>query len=303
MQIYLPIAEMSVEIFWLLLLGISSGLMAGVFGIGGNFIVIPTLIFIGIPPAISLSSAVNHTVASSFSSFLTHLKRKNVDLKMGCWLLIGSFIGSSAGAILFSLLYEAGFIDITISLLYVIVLGITGITIAIESTKAIYNKYKNTSVNKKKSKLRDFKFMPYRQLFPQSGTEASILSIILIGVFIGMLVALAGLGGGFILVPTLIYVIGLPTSFAIGTSVFQAVFTTTIVTLLHATISHTVDIVLSLLLIIGAVIGAQIGVRINSKLQPEIVRMLLAIIVLGVFVKFLSSMLITPKELYSFEYK
>ena len=303
MQIYLPIAEMSIEILFVLLLGVSSGLMVGIFGIGGNFVVIPTLIFMGVPSAVALSSAVNHTVASSFSSFLTHLKRKNVDLGIGLWLLIGSAIGSSLGAILFSMLYEAGIIDLTISLLYIIILGITGTIIAIESTKTIYRKHKNIANSDKKGKLTNLRFMPYRKLFQHSNVEASIISIIIIGIFIGILVSLAGLGGGFILVPTLIYVIGLPTSFAVGTSVLQAVFTTAVVTILHAAIPHTVDVILSSLLIIGAVVGAQIGVRINTKLPSEILRMLLAVIILGVFTKLLFGMIITPKNLYSFEYK
>ncbi len=303
MQIYLPIAEMPIEIFSVLLLGVISGLMAGVFGIGGNFVVIPTLIFMGVPSPVALSSAVNHTVASSFSSFLTHLKRKNVDLGIGMFLLAGSAVGSLFGAFTFSVLYESGFIDIIISLLYVLILGVTGTIIGIESLQTIYLKNKKSVKKNKKNKLKQLQFMPYRILFPQSNIKASMISILLAGFIIGTLVSLAGLGGGFILVPILIYIIGLPTSFAVGTSVFQAVFTTSIVTLLHATMTKTVDVVLSLLLVIGAVIGAQIGVRINGKLKPETLRALLAIIILSVFVKLFLGIVITPKNLYSFEYK
>ncbi len=305
MQIYLPIAEIPIDIFALLLLGIASGLMSGVFGIGGNFVVIPTLMFIGVPSAVALSSAVNHTVASSFSSFLSHLKRKNVDIGIGLWLLFGSFIGSIVGAMLFSWLHESGAIDITISLLYVFILGIMGVIIACESAVTIYRKHKSIALldQSKKSGIKKKSFMPFKHLFVHSNVEVSILSVILSGIMIGMLVSLAGLGGGFVLVPILIYVLGLPTSIAVGTSVFQAVFTTSVVTMMHASISNTVDIVLSLFLIVGAVIGAQIGVRINSKLPPEILRILLAVIILCVFSKLFSGMVMEPKNIYSFEYK
>lgn len=305
MQVYLPIAEISIEIYSIILLGLISGFMAGIFGIGGNFIAIPTLIFIGIPSAIALSSAVSHIVASSFSSFLSHLRNKNVDLGIGLWLIIGSMIGSLVGAIIFSFLYSIGVLDIFISLSYVIILGIVGVTIGIESIKAIHQKNKKKPIHsiKKKRVSKLSKLMPYKHHFIRSNVEVSIVAIILIGSLIGLLVSLAGLGGGFVLVPLLIYVLGLPTSLAIGTSVFQAVLTTSFVTIFHAVTAHTVDVVLSFFLILGAVIGAQIGVRVNTRLSPEVLRLMLATIILCVFTKLFLGMVITPNQLYSFEYQ
>ena len=306
MQIYLPIAEISVHIYSILLLGIASGFMAGIFGIGGNFVVIPTLMFMGVPSPIALSSAVNHTIASSFSSFLTHLRNKNVDLAIGGWLLLGSFIGSLSGSLLFSLLYSLGIIDIVIALSYLLILGSIGVIVGIESALAIYRKHKNITIVKLKNTTSKFNIaqsLPFKRHFPHSNITVSVLAIVLIGTLIGLLVSIAGLGGGFILVPLLIYVLGLPTSFAIGTSVFQAVFTTTLVTTLHAISVHTVDIMLSFFLVLGAVVGAQVGVRINTKLPPEILRALLSMIILGVFFKLLLGRLITPDNLYSFEYQ
>ena len=306
MQIYLPIAEISVQIYWIILLGMFSGLMAGMFGIGGNFISIPTLIFMGIPPTVALSSCVNQTVGSSFASFINHFKRGNVDLEVAIYLFLGSLIGTVSGSIVFKLLKGAGYMDVVIFFIYILILGIMGTISAVESIRTIIKNIKKTEntiniTQNNTSKIERFiKTLPLQRKFNTSGIETSIIAIACSGMFVSFLVALSGVGGGFILVPALIYIFSMPTTIAIGTSVFQAMFSTVIITFLHAATVKTVDIMLAVLLLLGALVGVNIGVRFSSILKPEFLRLLLATIILFGFFRMIFALFITQDDLYSF---
>jgi uncharacterized membrane protein YfcA len=289
-----------VHVHWIILVGLFSGLMAGLFGIGGNFITIPTLIFMGISPTIALSSAVNQTIASSFSSFLNHWKKNNVDIEIGLYLFIGGLIGTISGSLTFKYLKGAGYMDVVIFLIYIVVLGTMGTILSVESFQKIFFK-KNKKIQKKKTKKSSiFKMLPLKKEFKTANVEISIIAILILGAFIGYLVSLSGIGGGFILVPTLIYAFAIPTTIAIGTSVFQAVFTTIIVTFLHATTVKTVDVMLAFLLTLGALIGVNMGIRISAKLKPEMLRGLLALVILFGFFRLIITLFVTPGDLYSF---
>lgn len=300
MQIYLPIAELAVQVHWIILVGLFSGLMSGLFGIGGNFITIPTLIFMGISPTIALSSAINQTIASSFSSFLSHWKKNNVDIGIGLYLFIGGLFGTVLGSLTFKHLKSAGYMDIVISMIYIVILGSIGAILGIESIQKIFFK-KDKKIQKKKNKKKSIlNMLPMQKHFKTANVEISLVSILISGALIGFLVSISGIGGGFILVPMLIYAFNLPTTIAIGTSVFQAVFTTIIVTFLHATVAKTVDVMLALLLTLGALIGVNIGIRISAKLNPEVLKGLLGLVILFGFFRLIFTIFVTPSDLYSF---
>ena len=296
MQIYLPIAEMSVNIFMLLAMGGVTGILSGMFGVGGGFLMSPLLIFLGVPPAVAVATSANQIIASSVSGFLAHKRRGNVDFKMGVLLLCGGMVGSSLGVMIFRWLYAGGQIDLVISLCYITFLGSVGGLMAIESTYAIFNiprKPKPVSASAWRGKL------PWQLHFPRSKLTISAVLPLAIGVFVGMMVSIMGVGGGFFLIPLMIYVLGMPTSVVIGTSLFQIIFITANVTFLQAISTKTVDIVLAITLLSSAVIGAQIGTKLGAKLPAEKLRGLLALIVLGVAVKLAFGMAATPDDVYS----
>lgn len=302
MYIYLPIAEMPVNIFWILSLGGITGLLSGMFGVGGGFLMTPFLIFMGVPPAVAVSSSANQIIAASFSGFLAHLRRNNVDIKIGTVIIIGGFIGSSAGVSLFVWLKELGQIDLVISLCYVIFLGSIGTLMAIESIKVILaKKYgKPLPVVEEEHWLRSLP-LPWKMNFPHSNVNLSVLLPLSIGVFTGILVSLMGIGGGFVMIPAMIYLLGMPTSMVIGTSLFQIVFITANVTLLQAINTQTVDIILAFLMLISSVMGAQVGTRVGLKLPAEQLRAMLALMVLGVVIKLAWSLFSTPYSVFSIE--
>lgn len=300
MSIYLPIAEMPVNIFLVLLLGMVTGLLSGLFGIGGGFLMTPFLIFMGIPPAVAVSSSANQIIAASFSGFLAHLRRANVDIKMGITITIGGLIGSSLGVWLFKVLKDNGQIDLVISLGYVLFLGTIGGLMALESIQVILAKRKGTL----STKVRQVRFisrinLPWVMAFPRSDIRISLLVPLMIGIFSGVLVSIMGIGGGFIMVPAMIYMLGMPTSVVIGTSLFQIVFVTINVTILQSITTHTVDIVLALLMLTGSVIGAQFGTRLGVKLPAEQLRAGLAILVLAVVIKLAFGLFVTPQNPYT----
>lgn len=295
MYIYLPIAEMPVNIFLILSLGGITGVLSGMFGVGGGFLMTPFLIFMGIPPAVAVSSSANQIIAASFSGFLAHLRRANVDIKMGLVIIFGGLIGSSLGVMLFSILQKIGQIDLVISLCYVIFLGTIGSMMAIESFKIILSK-KNGEVQverEKQSWLRSLP-LPFVMVFPKSKVKISIVLPIAVGIFTGILVSLMGIGGGFVMIPAMIYMLGMPTSVVIGTSLFQIVFITANVTFLQAVSTQTVDIILALLMLLSSVVGAQFGTRMGLKLPAEQLRAMLAVMVLAVVIKLGLGLLITP---------
>lgn len=298
MQIYLPIAEVSVNAFLLLGLGGIVGILSGMFGVGGGFLMTPLLFFIGIPPAVAVATEANQIVASSFSGVLAHFRRRTVDLKMGLVLLIGGLIGAAVGVQAFAILREMGQVDLLVKLCYVVFLGIIGGLMFFESLRAIRRSKKPSAVPERK-KHGLVHALPFKMKFRTSGLYISVIPPLVVGLFVGVLAAIMGVGGGFIMVPAMIYILGMPTKVVIGTSLFQIIFVTAFTTLLHATTNYTVDMALAVLLLVGGVIGAQIGTRIGVKLKAEQLRILLSIMVISVCAKLALDLLIEPSELFS----
>ena len=298
MQLYLPIAEVSVNIFLILGLGGLVGVLSGMFGVGGGFLITPLLFFVGIPPAVAVATSTNQIVASSFSALLAHLKRRTVDLRMGTVLLIGGLVGSTLGLLIFNYLRSLGQVDLLVSLFYVVFLGIIGALMLVESLNAIL-KSRKPGARKTRKHHSWVHTLPLKVKFRVSGLYISVIPPLLVGVLVGILSAIMGVGGGFIMVPAMIYLLGMPTKVVIGTSLFQIIFVTAYTTMLHATTNYTVDIMLALLLIVGGVIGAQVGTRIGAKLKAESLRILLALLVLLVCGKLGLDLLLQPAELYS----
>jgi hypothetical protein len=299
MQIYLPIAEVSVNAFLLLGLGGIVGVLSGMFGVGGGFLMTPLLFFIGIPPAVAVATEANQIVASSFSGVLAHFKRKTVDLKMGGVLLVGGLVGAAIGVVLFNYLKSLGQVDLLVKLCYVVFLGVIGGLMFIESWRAIRRSGKPGAKSAKRKQRGWIHKLPMKTRFRTSGLYISVIPPIIVGLLVGVLAAIMGVGGGFIMVPAMIYLLGMPTKVVVGTSLFQIIFVTGFTTLLHATTNYTVDMALAVLLLVGGVIGAQIGTRIGVKMKAEQLRIWLAIMVLAVCGKLALDLLLMPSELYS----
>ena len=301
MYIYLPIAEVSMHIAVVIGLGGGIGFLSGMFGVGGGFLMTPMLIFLGVPPAVAVSTEANQIVASSVSGVLAHWRRGNVDFKMGAVLLIGGLVGSSLGVLLFSILRDIGQIDLVIKLSYVIFLGIIGALMLMESVRAIMRTRQSGA---RRSKMHQHNWMhglPFKMRFRKSKLYISALLPFFLAAFVGVLSAIMGVGGGFILVPAMIYLLGMPTYVVIGTSLFQIIFVTANITLLQSVQTQTVDFVLAGLLLFGAVIGAQIGARFGTKLRGEQLRGLLALMVLMVSLKLGFDLVVTPDDVFSVE--
>jgi uncharacterized membrane protein YfcA len=299
MLIYLPIAEVSVNAFLLLGLGGLVGVLSGMFGVGGGFLMTPLLFFIGIPPAVAVATEANQIVASSFSGVLAHLRRKTVDFKMGTVLMLGGLLGAAIGVVLFNYLKSLGQVDLLVKLCFVVFLGIIGGLMFFESLRAIRRTSRNLAPPKKSRQRGWVQKLPLKIRFRTSGLYISIIPPLIVGVFVGILAAIMGVGGGFIMVPAMIYILGMPTKVVVGTSLYQIIFVTAFTTLLHATTNYTVDVALAVLLLVGGVIGAQIGTQIGTRLKAEQLRILLAIMVLMVCGKLALDLLIQPSELYS----
>ena len=297
MQIYLPVAEMSVNIFIILGMGGVVGFLSGMFGVGGGFLMTPLLFFIGIPPPVAVATEANQIVGTSVSGVLAHWRRGNVDFKMGLALLAGGVLGSSFGVWLFTVLRGLGYIDLVIKLAYVLFLGIIGILMLAESTRAMVRSQPRTPP--KRHHHYWVHGLPFKMRFRRSRLYISVLPPIAVGFLVGILAAIMGVGGGFIMVPAMIYLLGMPTAVVVGTSLFQIIFVTANVTLLQAINNQTVDVVLAMLLLVGAVVGAQIGARTSGRLQGEHLRGLLAVLVLGVSAKLAYDLVTIPPDLYS----
>ncbi|CAM4312693.1 sulfite exporter TauE/SafE family protein [Palleronia rufa] len=297
MQIYLPIAEVSVNAFLLLGLGGVVGILSGMFGVGGGFLITPLLFFVGIPPAVAVATSANQIVASSFSAVLAHIRRKTVDFPMGLVLLVGGLIGAAIGIVIFNILRGMGQVDLLVSLSYVVFLGTIGGLMFVESLNALRNA--RSGKPPKRRKHNWIHALPLKMKFRASGLYISVIPPLLVGVSVGVLAAIMGVGGGFIMVPAMIYLLGMPTKVVIGTSLFQIIFVTAFTTLLHAVTNQTVDLMLALLLLVGGVVGAQFGARIGTLLKAEQLRILLAILVLAVCGKLALDLLLEPAELYS----
>jgi len=300
MTIYLPIAEMNVNIFLIVFIGMLVGALSGLFGVGGGFLMTPLLIFLGIPPVVAVGSEAPHVLASSVSGVIAHWRKKNVDFKMGFFLLSGGIVGSTLGVNLFKLLKTYGQIDIVIQFLFLIFLGFIGISMAFESARTTIKNYRTTSAIR--TKLHQHSWihgLPFKLRFHRSKLYISAIPPILIGFFVGVLSAMMGVGGGFIMIPAMVYILGMSTNVVVGTSLFQIIFVTANSTFFQAYLNQTVDIVLSALMILGGVIGAQIGVRMGSKLKAEYLRGILAILVLLVCAKIFTDLILTPSDLFT----
>ena len=301
MQIYLPVAELSVDVFLLLGMGAGVGVLSGLFGVGGGFLMTPLLIFIGIPPPVAVASEANQLVATSVSGVLAHWRRGGVDFKMGLVLLAGGVLGSAAGVWLFKLLRGLGQIDLAISLCYVVFLGAVGSLMMAESLRALLRRRKGVARRGKLHRHTWIHGLPLKMRFQKSRLYISAVMPFLIGLLVGLLAAIMGVGGGFIMVPAMIYLLGMPTSMVAGTSLFQILFVVSTVTLLQSAANQTVDVILALLLLAGSVVGVQVGTRLGARLPSEQFRVLLAGLVLAVCLKLLFDLVTTPEDLFSIQ--
>ncbi len=303
MQIYLPIAEIPVNIILILILGLATGFLAGMFGIGGGFLATPLLMFIGIPPAIAVSTSTNQIIASSVSGLLAHLRKGNVDIKMGLFLVIGGFIGSTLGVSIFKILQKTGNIDLVVALVYVLFLGSISIAMLADSIKTLIEKkygvtWEKSEGNQLSKLLAKIDSLPWQVHFPKSNITTSVAAPIILSIGIGILVALMGIGGGFLMIPAMIYILRMPSSMVVGTSLFQIVFIASNATFLQAVTNNTVDIVLAFLMIISSSIGAQMGTRTAYKVDADSMRSFLSLLLLGVCVKMLFVLFTEPQSLY-----
>lgn len=299
MQIYLPIAEISVNALLLLGIGGMVGVLSGLFGVGGGFILTPLLFFLGVPPGVAVASASNQIAGSSFSAFLAHLQKKNVDFRMGFVLLAGGVVGSLAGVELFGVLRRSGQFELVVSLLYVVLLGTIGVLMLIESLRALRRRNDPNALLIARKRHTWAHGLPLKMRFRASQLYVSAIPPFVIGALVGVLAAIMGVGGGFIMVPAMIYLIGMPTRIVIGTSVFQFLFVTGFTAVLQAWKNQSVDVVLSVLLLLGGVIGAQIGANLATRLRAEQLRILLALLVIGVGARLALELVLEPAELFS----
>lgn len=297
MQVYLPIAEMSVDALLILALGGGVGFLSGLFGVGGGFIMTPLLMLVGIPAPVAVATSANQTMGASVSGLIAHWRRGNVDVRMGGVLLVGGLVGSWAGVRIFRWLRAIGQVDLVVSLFYVVILGTVGGLMVVESARAILRRRQ-----KIRQKLHQHLWMhglPLKLRFRASRLYISVVPPAMIGLVIGFLSAVMGVGGGFILVPAMIYLLGMPTGVVIGTSLFQVVFVTANVTLLQAIENHSVDVVLAMLLMVGAVAGAQFGAQMGGRLRGEEMRGLLGMLVLAVATQLAVDLFRAPEQLYT----
>ena len=303
MYMYLPIALTSVNYLLVVGLGLAVGLLSGLFGVGGGFLMTPLLMMIGIPPTIAAATDANQIVAASASGTFSHWRLGNVDVKMGIYLLIGGFVGGAAGVQVIKMLRAAGGADFLIKITYVVMLGLVGTFMFFESLNALRkNKQGHAAKAAPKSEKKGgfFAALPMQTYFEKSGITHSALVPLFLGTFVGVLAAIMGVGGGFLMVPVMIYMLRMPMHVVVGTSLFQILFTCIEVTFLQAYSNHTVDFFLAILLLLGSVFGAQIGTVLGKKLHGDQLKILLAIIVLAVTVKIVLELVMEPSILLSY---
>lgn len=299
MDIYLPIAELSLNVFVLLGLGAGVGIVTGVFGLGGGFLLTPLLIFLGVPAGVAVATSANQLVGASVSGVMGYSRRGAVDFKMGTIMMLGGLAGSALGVWLFTLLKRIGQVELTISVMYVLVLGALGGLMIVESTRALLRQRRSGGVRRKLHQHTWLHGLPLKTRFRRSKLYISALLPTGIGLVVGMLSGMLGIGGGFVLVPAMIYILGMPTALVPGTSLFQIILVAANVTFLQAYTNHTVDAVLALLLLLGGVIGAQIGTRFGTRLRGEQLRFLLALLLLAVAAKLSFDLTVRPSSLYA----
>ncbi len=300
MDIYLPIANLSVNALVIVLLGGGVGLLSGMFGVGGGFLTTPLLIFYGIPPTVAAASATTQVTGASVSGALAHYRRGGVDVPMGAVLVVGGVFGALAGAAIFRLLESVGQIDTVINVLYVALLLWVGIPMLREAAASISARKQGTVVPaKKRGHHPAVALLPYRWRFYASGLYISPLAPLALGFVTGILTVLLGVGGGFIMVPAMLYILGMATRVVVGTSLFQILFVTAATTLVHAVTTKAVDIVLAFFLLLGSVVGAQVGARLAQRFKPDYLRLVLAAIVLTVAFRLALGLTWRPGEIYT----
>ena len=300
MQIYLPIAELPVNILLILVMGLAVGFISGMFGIGGGFLMTPLLIFVGITPAVAVASVASHVAASSFSGAISYWRRRALDPSLAAMLLIGGLLGTTAGVALFTLLRRLGQLDLTIALSYLILLGTVGGMMITESVRAIMRARRGRPAEVRRPGSHMWIHgLPLKMRFKRSKIYLSVIPVVVIGLIIGFIGAVMGIGGGFLLVPALIYLIRVPTGVVIGTSQVLTLITMGYATIIHAATNHLVDALLALILMIGGVIGAQFGARTGQKFSGEQLRLFLGLLVLAVGLRFAYDLVVQPPDLYT----
>lgn len=302
MQLYLPIAGMTLNLLLLLGVGLSVGLLSGIFGVGGGFIMTPLLIMLGVPPLVAVGTGASQVVASSASGALAHWKRGNVDVQMGLVLMVSGLVGSTLGSNLQSYLRALGQLEVFTSITYAVVLTVIGLVMLVEGVIALRRAARPAVPTGGRRRQRGWvQRLPLRYRFRRSKLYISVLPPIGIGFFVGLLTAIMGAGGGFVLIPLMIYVLGMATRTVLGTSAFQVIFVTAFTTVAQSLVNQNVDIVLGLPLMLGGVIGAQYGVRIGAGLKAEQLRVLLALLVLAVGARMVVDLATQPADLYSLQ--
>ena len=301
MQIYLPIAEITVDPFVVVFLGAAVGFLSGMFGVGGGFLMTPLLIFYGVPPAVAVGTEASQIVASSVSGVLAHLRRKTVDLHIGGYLVAGGGVGAVVGIFIFRYFRAIGQIEVFIAIAYVVFLGAIGVLMLMESIRTLLREPTAKRARRKHRSAEWMAAMPFATRFRRSGLYISPIPPLVLGFLVGMLASIMGVGGGFIMVPAMLYVLNMPTNVVVGTSLFQIIFVTAIATALHAAAHQTLDILLALLLLSGGVIGAQLGARAGRRLKGEQLRALLALLVLAVCARLFFDLALPPDALFVVE--
>jgi uncharacterized protein len=299
MEIYLPVAQLAVSLFVVLGIGLAVGFLSGMLGVSGGFITTPLLIFYGIPSGIAVASQASPIAAASLVGALRQGSKKSVDYKMGLWLLFGGLAGSSLGVAIFRMLQQIGQIDFVIKLSYMLLLGGIGSLMLTESARAIRATRRGKRIDRRPGSHTWIHNLPLKTRFYRSGLYISVIPVVVLGFVVGIMTAILGTGGAFILIPAKVYLLRMRTNLAIGTSQFQMFIVACMATVLHATIDHTVDIILALMLIVGGVLGAQFGVRAGQKMRGEQLRAALAVLIIGIAIRLFFELVITPNDLFS----
>ena len=300
MSIYLPIAELSVNVFVLFGMGVAVGFLSGMFGVGGGFLMTPLLIFYNVPPAVAVATGTNQIVASSVSGALAHFRRGTIDIKLGSVLLTGGLVGAALGVAAYTFLRRIGQLDLIIAIMYVVFLGSIGSLMLVESLRARKRVKSGGRVDLRRPGQHNWIHgLPFKMRFRKSKLYLSAIPVLLIGLLVGILVSIMGVGGGFIMVPALIYLLHVPTNVVVGTSLFQIIFVTAFTTVLQSAANQTVDVILALILMVGGVIGAQFGAAAGLKLRGDQLRALLALLVLAVCLRLAFDLVVQPGDIFS----
>jgi len=299
MEIYLPVAQLAVNSFVLLGIGLAVGFLSGMLGVTGGFITTPLLIFYGIPSGIAVASQASPVAAAALVGAIRQGGKKSVDYKMGLWLLAGGLAGSAVGVTIFRMLQQIGQIDFTIKISYLILLGAIGGLMLIESVRAIRAARTGVRIERRPGQHTWIHRLPFKMRFYRSALYISVIPVVVLGFLVGIMTAILGTGGAFILIPAKVYLLRMRTSLAIGTSQFQMFIVACMATVLHSSIDHTVDIVLAIILVIGGVVGAQFGIRAGSRLRAEELRTALALLIIAIAIRLFIELVMTPSELFT----